>query len=122
MGFQQSVAVYIDNILALAVIQRQIQRPGLALRGVQPLHAQFRKLLLALGVHLKAAVLPLVIHQEHPDALPGIGAVVNGFQTAVQRVRRVVHGDDNGDIWIYIRSFIAAKMPKTAPDQQKKAA
>ena len=95
---QHAVAVQVDDIFPLAVVQRQVHGPGLALLRIHPLDAQPGKPGLALGEDGKALVLALVIHQEYPDALLGVGAVVNGPHTGQQRIRAVVHRNNQGNL------------------------
>ena len=97
-SFQHAVAVQIDDVFSLAVVKRQIHRPGLALFRVHPLHAQVRKTGLALGKYGKALVLAPVIDQKNPDALPRIGAVIDGFDAGGQRIGAVVHRNDQRNL------------------------
>ena len=79
-------------------------------------------MLLALGVYLKAVVLAAVVHQKNPDPVRGVGAVVHRADAGVERIRAVVHRDNQG----YLRVDHRLGVPDKALDpplyQHEKAA
>ena len=98
MFVEHAVRVDVDDVLAARAVQGLVEGLRLALGRAHPLHMDVGEALLAAGIHLKAVVRAAVVHQEDLDALVGIGALVDRRQARLERVRRVVDGDDQRNV------------------------
>ena len=94
-----------NNIFAFAVKQRHIECLRLSLLRIQPLHLKLWILLLTVTKHLKAVILPLIIHQKDTNPLIRIITLINGTDTLLQRIHRIIDRDDQRNLRIDRRLY-----------------